>query len=124
MFQATFFPEPQCLDFKVQDLTRGDTLSFYCLTKKSRPWLALYLKKDGEDLTVQWLKKSRNCYIPEVLNDGSAYTSVVSYESIMLTGVLVNMSPSLDWNGPYKMENHMKLQITEAYKERDLNLVN
>ena len=41
----------------------------------------------------------------------------------MFSDVIENLSLNNDREGPYVMQNFVKSEITNAYKERDLNIV-
>ena len=120
---ATFYPM-EFTSFSVLDLKPGVSIVFYSEIKKSRPWVGLFvsLSEDECSLTVHWLRKDKLNYVLHNKPDGTPYLSSVSVESIMFSDVLENLSLDSDRAGPYKMQNSVKSEITNAYRERDLNL--
>jgi hypothetical protein len=121
---ATFYPM-ELSSFSVLDLKQDVSLVFYSETKKWRPWIGLFdrLSEDQCSVTIQWLKKEKQNYVLHKKADGSPYLSSVAVESIMFSDVLENLSLNNDREGPYVMQNFVKSEITNAYKERDLNIV-
>jgi hypothetical protein len=111
--------------FSVLDLKQSVSLVFYTQTKKWRPWIGLFdsLSEDKCSVTVQWLRREKQNYVLHTKSDGSPYLSSVSVESIMFSDVLENLSLVNDKSGPYVMQNFVKQEITNAYKDRDLNIV-
>jgi hypothetical protein len=81
------------------------------------------LSEDQCSVTIQWLKKEKQNYVLHKKADGSPYLSSVAVESIMFSDVLENLSLNNDREGPYVMQNFVKSEITNAYKEHDLNIV-
>ena len=103
------------------------TLVIYCEVKKSRPWVGLFCEilPDNEDIKVkvQWLKKEKlGKFILDTCSDGSQYCSIIEAQSILFSDCLQNESLSNERSGPYSFSKEMKLQIMEAYCERDRNI--
>ena len=121
---ATFYPM-EISGFSVLDLKQNVSLVFYTQTKRWRPWIGLFdsLSEDQSSVIVQWLRREKQNYVLHTKADGSPYLSSVSVESIMFSDVLENLSLANDRSGPYVMQNFVKQEITNAYKERDLNIV-
>ena len=121
---ATFYPM-EISSFSVLDLKQSVSLVFYTQTKKWRPWIGLFdsLSEDKCSVTVQWLRREKQNYVLHTKSDGSPYLSSVSVESIMFSDVLENLSLVNDKSGPYVMQNFVKQERINAYKDRDLNIV-
>ena len=119
---ATFYP-PEIKDFAVSDLFKDCSVVFYTTSKKSRPWLGLFIElvKNSESvqMKVEWLKKDNKYFVIDTKPDGSAYYSLLDVETVMFIDVLRNLSYSSSRKGPYVLDTETKKQVAKAYAERD-----
>ena len=122
--RATFYPI-ELKNFSVDDLVKDCSVVLYTKSKSTRPWIGLFIDKCDDTsgrIKVQWLKKERKLYKPDILKDGSPYVSDVEIESVMFSHVLNNVSFRNDSHGPYFLDKETKKLIDDAYLERDMSL--
>ena len=101
------------------DIKRGISAVVYTNVKSSRPWLGIIQETSERSVNIHWLKKEKSKYVPHFLSNGAPDQSEIPIESIMFVDILLNLSPLVDDNGPFALEQDLKLQIMSAYKDQD-----
>ena len=119
---ATFYA-PEIKGFSVSDLFQDCSVVFYTASRKTRPWVGLFVEliknRDSVQIKVEWLIKKEKYFVLDSKPDGSVYYSLLDIETVMFVDVLRNISYSSNRKGPYILDPETKKQIFKEYTERD-----